>query len=255
MIYVKINATFSGNNIAQYNPLCIIFTRRLKWNHETIYSYKKELGLEKEENYQESDENVKESKVPTTGNGPHQNNYESHNKNKTINYNIMKYVVLSKQMSLACGFPGNSLHDHMWEYLSLRALNHRYAEIMPTLSVKTSNSLKRLLQPINMPVINEIRESDYDLAYARIIGHTTPILPIETFENKRAPLILERFAKRHAEIVNANLIYLRQFVKFNKWIEAKAHTELNKIKVRHGFNTIDSNVHWVGLYTDNSTVS
>lgn len=245
-------------NTPKYNPFCIIFTRRLKWNHETVYLYKKELGLEeKEENYVELEENEGERKI-APGINQHQTRYESNSGsnymfNKTINSNTI--YTLPKHMAMVCAFPGNTLHDHMWEYLSLWAIHDQYPDVISTVSVKTSNSLKRLLKPINMAMISEINESDYDLAYAKIIGHITPILPIETFENKKVPLLMERFTKRHTEIINGDLINLRQFVKFNSKIIQKSNTEMNKIKIRHGFNATTNNVYWVGIYIDDSTVS
>lgn len=228
-----------------------------------MYLYKKELGLIVENDENENSRelpNKKENKI-TSDLDNHQINYNTTGSNsnnnkssKEANNTIISNVIyaLPRYISVACAFPGDSIHDHVWEYISLWSLQNQYNEIISTVSVKTRNSLKRFLNETTtkeIVVINEIKESDYDLAYAKIIGHKTPILPIETSNNRKVPLLLEKFAKRYIDIVNAGVINLRQFVKFNRKIMEEVNTVMNKIKIQNGFNITD-NVQWIGMYID-----
>lgn len=209
------------------------------------------MGLETEAKKYDIEQN--RTLIKATGCDRHQTNMCDNN--QTIHDNLLH--TLPKHMTMVCAFPGKTLHDHMWEYLSLWALHDQHrSDVIPTISLKTSNRLKRLLKTINMNVINEIKESDYDLAYARILGHSTPILPLETIESKRIPLLLEKFTKRYIEIINADVINRRQFVMFNGETTRDMYTEMSNIKARYGFNRTDDSLHWVGLYIgSNSNVS
>ncbi|XP_063709939.1 uncharacterized protein LOC134838355 [Culicoides brevitarsis] len=218
---------------------------RAKWNYKTVHMYKIELGLEMDA------ETVKpvinETQITKSVNTTTVTNH-------TTNQWHDPTIAIPQHLSLACAFPGNSLHDQMWEYLSMFALQQQFPEnIFATLSVKTHNRLVTLLQTINMTAINKVA-SHYDLANARIMGHTTPVLPeIEVVEGKRVPLLLEKFAKRHGEIINANVTNFRQFFQFGRRFVAKGMRELHRIKLRYGFNETDDDLQYVGVYIDKDT--
>uniref|UniRef100_A0A336M4W3 CSON011872 protein n=1 Tax=Culicoides sonorensis TaxID=179676 RepID=A0A336M4W3_CULSO len=206
----------------------------LKWNHETVYLYMKELGLVESENL---------TKTIGINDG---NNYTNLNQNKSI-YDIPKTI------AIACAFPGKSVFDHMWEYVSLWALQEKYEDILSTISTKTSNSLQKLLRKTDMILINEIEESNYDLAYAKIIGHTTPIHQIDKIRNRKVPILIEKYGKRYADILDVGLINLRQFIKFNEIFIQTTYQEMSKIKIKHGINNTND-IQWIGIYIDDITI-
>lgn len=207
-------------------PLFIVFLLyRIKWNKATVDIYEKELGI-----------------INVQSTGEIQSDKQNNTTNKLL-FSVPKY------MAIVCGFPNKKIHDIIWEYLSIWALEKQNKDIKSFIVQKSKNNLKLLLETIDtdIDIMNDVKSSDYDLAYAKILGHTTPVAPINIVNGRKMPLLIEENAKRYNDIINSGVENIKALIKIKPILLNEAYSKMENINKENNLNNA-TDVRFVGIY-------
>uniref|UniRef100_A0A1B0CMA5 Uncharacterized protein n=1 Tax=Lutzomyia longipalpis TaxID=7200 RepID=A0A1B0CMA5_LUTLO len=128
--------------------------------------------------------------------------------------------------NIIIALPGETLQDHLWEYISLLVLRERWKNSGISLGVflapKSKKALVDVLQKVHMDSVEEYSSSCLDFKQAKILGHETNVeLEHHPIDIPRL-FLLERGAKRYMEVIHGDLQWLRGTVVLKKTLQDEA---------------------------------